>query len=180
MAFNVQDDDGLVSEANAYADLSFVRAYHLDRGRDLSSTADSDLQVAIIKATQYVDTRYTFPGSRQNRDQSTEWPRLDVTDRSGYLVDGIPRAVKQATAELANRALTEDLLADPTRDDSGRAVLSKSEGVGPIKEAVEYAAGGSFQLPEYPSVDRMLLAAGLLSGGLSSGSGLSVFTSARA
>lgn len=168
MAFTVQDDNGTVSEANAYADLAYVREYHADRGRDLSdpTVTDAALSAAIIKATQYVDTRYTYPGERRNRDQSTEHPRRDLYDRSGYLVTGVHRAVKQATAELSNRALTDDLLADPERDDSGRAVLSKSEGVGPLKEAVEYAGGGAYIFPEYPAVDRILQSAGIIRTGL--------------
>lgn len=166
MAFTVQDDNGSVSEANAYADLAYVREYHLDRGTDLSATADADLQAAIIKGTQYVDTRYTFLGERRNRDQTTEWPRRDAYDRSGYLINDIPRAVKQATAELANRALTDDLFTDPERDDTGRTVLSKSEGVGPLKEAVEYAAGGAYTFPEFPAVDRLLQSAGIIRTGL--------------
>lgn len=168
MAFLVQDDNGTVSGANAYADLTYVREYHADRGLDLSSpgTSDAALQVAIVKATDYLDKRWVFPGERLNQDQDTEHPRRDLYDRSGYLVTGIHRAVKQAVAELAQRALTQSLLSDPTRDDSGRTVLSKREEVGPLKDAVEYAAGGSYTFPEYPAVDRLLISAGLIRSGL--------------
>ena len=168
MVFLVQDDDGTVSGANAYADLTFVREYHADRGLDLSApgTSDDALKAAIIKATDYLDKRWVFPGERRNRDQDTEHPRRDLYDRSGYLVTGIHRAVKQAVAELAQRALTQSLLSDPTRDDSGRTVLSKREEVGPFKDAVEYAGGGGYTFPEYPAVDRLLISAGLVRTGL--------------
>ncbi len=168
MAFTVQDDNGLVSGANAYADLAYVRDYHADRGVDLSApgTSDAALQAAIIKATMYVDTRYTFLGERRNHDQDTEWPRRDAWDRSGYLINGIPRAVKQAVAELAQRALSAELMPDPTRDETGRTVLSKSEGLTPMGESVTYAAGGAFTFPEYPTVDRLLASAGLIRTGL--------------
>lgn len=166
MAFTVQDDNGLVSEANAYADLNYVRSYHADRGLDLSATADAALQAAIIQGTQFIDTRYVFVGERRNRDQTTEWPRRDAFDRSGYHIQGIPRAVKHAVAELAQRALTDVLMPDPTRDETGRTVLSKSDGVGPIKESVEYAVGGAFTFPEYPAVDRLLQSAGIIRSGL--------------
>lgn len=166
MAFTVQDDDGLVSGANAYAALAWVRDYHADRGTDLSGTADAALSAAIIRATDYIDKRYSFQGERRNRDQTTEWPRRDTYDRSGYLITGIPRAVLQATAELAQRALTADLLGDPTRDESGRTILSKSEGLTPMSESVTYAAGGAYTFPEYPAVDRLLQTAGLIRTGL--------------
>lgn len=166
MAFTVQDSNGLVSEANAYADLAYVRGYHADRGTDLSATSDALLQGAIIRATDYVDKRYVFMGERRNRDQTTEWPRRDTYDRSGYLIEGIPRAVLQAVAELALRALTADLLGDPSRDDTGRTILAKAEGVGPLREEVTYAGGGAFSFPEYPAVDRLLQTAGIIRTGL--------------
>ena len=104
MAFTLQDDNGLVAGANAYASVSYVRAYLTDRGTDLGAVTDAALEVAIILATQYLDSRYTFLGCRRNNAQDTEWPRREAYDRDGYLINGIPRAVKQAVAELANRA----------------------------------------------------------------------------
>lgn len=168
MAFTVQDDDGLVGGANAYATLAYVREYHADRGRDLSApgTSDEALQAAVIKATDYLDKRFTFLGERRNRDQTTEWPRRDAYDRSGYLIEGVPREVKQAVAELAQRALTSALMADPSRDASGRTVASSSRQVGPLKTQVEYAAGGAYAPPEYPEVDRLMVRAGIVRTGL--------------
>lgn len=169
MAFTVQDDNGLVAGANAYVTTAYVRAYHLDRGVDLTAVLDPALQVAIVLSTSYLDARFTFLGCRRNTAQDTEWPRRDAYDRDGYVITGIPKAVKQAVAELADKARSAVLMPDPERDATGRTILSKSEGVGPLKESVEYAAGGAFTFPEYPLVDRMLIAAGLVRTGLTSG-----------
>jgi hypothetical protein len=166
MAFTLQNDNGSVVGANAYVSVSFVRAYMADRGTDLTAVSDAVLEAAIIQATQYLDTRYTFLGYRRNSAQDTEWPRRDAYDRDGYLISGIPKAVKHAVAELANRARSASLMPDPERDATGRTVLSKSESVGPISETVSYAAGGAFTFPEYPAVDRILAAAGLIRTGL--------------
>jgi len=166
MTFTVQDDNGTVSGANAYADLVFVRAYHADRGVDLSAptATDVNLQAAIVRATDFLDKRWTFAGERRTRDQTTEHPRRDLYDRNGYLVTGVHQAVRQAVAELAQRALTQPLMADPTRDTTGRSVSSKLEAVGPLKEQVVYEGGYNF--PEYPAVDRLLIAAGLVRSGI--------------
>jgi len=167
MAFRVQDDDGLTAGANAYAEVTFVRDYWLDRGTDLSTTTDTNLQTAIVRATQYVDARYTYAGCRRNRAQETEFPRTDLEDRDGYLVNGIPPVVKKVVAELAQRALTISLMPDPeVADASGRHIKSKSEGVGPLREGVEYANGGAYSLPEYPMIDRMLVSAGITRSGM--------------
>lgn len=176
MAFVVQTDphtDG----ANAYIPVSFMREYHADRGRDLSNLTtypDARLQVAIVAATQYLDVRFEFVGYRQDAEQTTEWPRSSAYNSRGDHLIGIPRPVKQATAEYAYRALTGVLLADPDRDGSGQVVKSKSETVGPISERIEYVEYGGLVMPIYPLADNILKAAGLIesggaSGGLSSG-----------
>lgn len=166
MALVVQNDDGTVSGANGYADLAFVRSYHLDRGTDLSATSDDDLNAAIVQATQYVDTRYNFVGCRLNRDQETEWPRRDAYDRDDYHVTGVPREVKQATADLAHRALTASLFADPERDATQRELASRKSSAGPLSTSVTFSSSSGIKLPDYPSADRILSARGLLRQGL--------------
>lgn len=158
MAIRVQDDNGTVARANAYADEAYVRAYWGDRGTDLTATADADIQAAIVNATQFLDTRYIFIGYIRNQDQPTEWPRFNAWDRNGWLIQGVPEAIKEAMADLANRALTASLYSDPTRDATGRVVTSKSESVGPISESTTY---GGYVLPEYDSVTRLLVSRGL-------------------
>ena len=166
MTFQVQDKDGLTSGANAYVDPAYVREYYLERGTDLSATPDAELEAAVVKATQFIDTRYTFLGLKRNYVQDTEWPRRDAVDRAGNLIQGIPKAVLRATAELAFRALDGDLMADPSRDPTGQVIRSKREAVGPITEAVEYAAGSPWTFPRYPAVDRLLQSADLVRRGL--------------
>lgn len=165
MAFVVQTDphtDG----ANAYITAAFMRDYHSERGRDLSNTTtypDSRLEAAIVAATQYLDVRFEFVGYRSDADQTTEWPRSAAYNGRGDRQVGIPRAVKQATAEYAYRALSATLLADPDRDGSGQAIKSKSETVGPISERLEYAVYTGFTMPIYPLADRLLTSQGLVS-----------------
>jgi hypothetical protein len=168
MPFTVQDDDGLTAGANAYISLDWLREYHLDRGTDLSGVPDNQLRAALIRATQYVDTRYVFIGERRSPSQSTEWPRTDAYDASGWLIRGIPEALKRAVAELAQKARTIDLMPDPVHDASGRLVASTSSSVGPISESVVYANGGRPTLPTFPAVDRLLSSAGLIMTGLTS------------
>ena len=157
MAFTVQQDTP-VAGANSYVAVADFKAYHADRGNTYTAE-DTAIEQALVKATDYLDTRFRFIGYRSDKTQTTEWPRENAWDDRGDAVDGVPQAVKDATSEYALRALTADLLADPDRDASGRDVASKSEAVGPLKESVEYAHGGQvFSLPDYPSADRLLFA----------------------
>lgn len=161
MAFAVQNNDGTAAQANAYITVEYMRAFHADRGLDLSAKLDADLQTAIVRATDYLDTRFRFVGRRRVQEQTTEWPREGAYDSDRYHVTGIPEAVKEACASYAQRALTVVLNPDPVRDDNGALVLSKSEKVGPIDESTTYAAGATFQMPKYPEADARLRRSGL-------------------
>lgn len=159
--------------ANGYVTLAEARAYWAERLMTNVNAADDDkVAAAIIKATQYLDVRFTYVGYRDLKDQKREWPRAYAYDDRGDTVDGVPQAVKDATCEYAFRALSIELLADPSRDESGRVVKSKDEKVGPISESVEYSEYAGLDLPAYPVADRMLLARGLIkgkAGGITSG-----------
>lgn len=181
MAFTVQGDTP-VAGANAYIDVAFHRAYWLDRGVDLSAVADADIQVDIIKGTQYLDLRFEYVGSRLSRDQDLEWPRQFAYNDRGDFVTGLPTAVKQATSEYAYRARTASLLADPTSDETGLTIKAKEETVGPLTEKYEYDIKSGYALPDYPQADRILIARGLVSSGSTSyaSGGLHVGTLGRA
>lgn len=165
MAFTVQGDTP-VAGANAYVDVAGFRAYWADRGVDTTSSDDAAVEVAIVKATQYLDLRFEYVGDRVDRLQDLEWPRQFAYNDRGDYVTGIPTAVKQATCEYAKRALAADLLSDPSSDDSGFAVKSKKETVGPISEEYEFDVQRGVTLPDYPQADRILIARGLVKGGL--------------
>ena len=157
MAFTVQEDVA-VPGANSYGSVADFRAYHTDRGNTVP-TDESSIEQALVRATDYLDTRFRFVGCRDTADQTTEWPRDQAYDDRGDAVNGLPSAVVHATFEYALRAASADLLPDPERDGSGRAVASKSEAVGPLKESVSYAYGGTvLDLPQYPRADRLLYA----------------------
>ena len=167
MALNVQDNTGSVPEANGYLSVAEFKSYHDDRGNDYSGAAtDADIETAIIRATDYLDQRFSFVGKKRlGRDQTTEWPRTDAWDRDRYYINDIPPEVKEACAEYALRAIAAALNPDPERDGTGAAVASKSETVGPIVESVTYVSGSAFTLPKYPAADQKLIRSGLVRSG---------------
>ena len=164
MTFAVQDDTGGVSGANAYVSVADFKTYHDDRGNDYSGAVDdAALEVAIIKATDYLDTRFRYMGKKRlGRDQLTEWPRTSAWDRDRYYLNDVPVEVKEATSEYALRAIAGSINPDPVLDDTGRIVQSKSEKVGPIEESKKYVEGGGFSLPAYPEADQKLKRAGFV------------------
>jgi hypothetical protein len=165
MVFVVQDDDGDVANANSYGTVADFKAYHDDRGNSYGEFNTHDIQMALVRATDYLDTRFLFRGFRLlGGDQTTEFPRSYAYDNEGYLIEGIPLALQRATFEYALRALTSGLplIADPNTALTN--VKRSRSKVDVIEEEFEYfsASGSVPPLPEYPAVDLMLLRAGLL------------------
>lgn len=170
MAFTVQTDGG-VADANAYISVSFFRTYHDDRGNEVVSIggttySTNDWQRAIVRATDYLDARFSYVGIKRQQSQSTEWPRFDAFDRDENYINGVPEAVKEACAEYALIALTNTINPTPTRDDRGQIVVSKTEKVDVLEESTTFAPGDSFLLPKYPVADLKLTRAGLVVQGL--------------
>lgn len=101
--------------------------------------------------------------------QSTEWPRQGVVDLNGDTVNGIPKAIKSACAELAIRVLNGVALQpdyDPGIVGAGGIAASVTKKVGPLETVVSYDTGSGLGFfASFPIVDRMLSKAGLLASG---------------
>ncbi len=161
MAFTPEDGSGK-DDANSYVDVAFADGYFADRGQTQWGTAaQADREVALIKATDYIDKRFgpMFKGYRRAKQQALEWPRLDAYDEDGFAYDGIdiiPRTLQKACAEYALRALQNGPLAPdpaamfPVEDKTssspgsitqatGGAVTKQKSKVGPIEEEFGYS-----------------------------------------
>lgn len=184
MAFTPEDGTGL-ENSNSYITEEFFRSYFEDRGIDVSTLSQSQVEAACVRATDYIDKRWggLFLGFKQNKDQALEWPRLDAIDDDDYLIDDIPDDLQKATAEYALRAhnlgelAPDPALMVPTRDTTGSGTTEaagqskrKREKVGPIEEETEQMDSSSYgnrtsvntalvdstYLPSYPAADMLL------------------------
>jgi hypothetical protein len=124
----VEDGTGK-ADAESYLSVAEFVAYCDARGLDHGSHGHNDTQreIALRKATAYVDTISRYKGQRLAPAQALEFPRDALYDWSGHPVTGVPKRVKDACAELASRALEGDLY-----EDLDRGGLIRSESVGPI------------------------------------------------
>ena len=185
MAFVVEDGTGLTN-ANAYATLSYVNTYHSDRGNTKWAATDGLKEAAVVRATDYVDQRFgnLFRGSKGSDAQALEWPRYDAVSDNGYYFEDVPVHLQKAVAEYALRSLLTNVLApDPSALNpsqsmvsgvsngtagSGGPITSTQKVIGPIEIKTEYAdpsRGRQFyntgmvsgqSLPEYPAADLYL------------------------
>jgi len=105
-----------------------------------------DKEAALIRATNFLDGKFgpRFRGSKIDWEQSLEWPRIGAKDDSNlsYDSDEIPKALKNATAELAISTLDagQPELA-PNVDEDAPIIRTRSK-VGPLEDETEYGAGG--------------------------------------
>lgn len=102
--------------ANSYATVAQARAYFV--GRRLHSAAwilaTADTQAIALKhASALLDAEFTWTGTTPvNARQGLAWPFTDAVDRYGNEIVGVPKAVRDATCELALHILAQDRLVE--------------------------------------------------------------------
>lgn len=131
MALIVETGTGLAN-ADSYITLLAFQQFCDQRGYNYDAFDDEVQEQKLRTATSYIDTIFRYKGARSKVEQALEFPRVDCLDWSSLPVTGVPLRVKQACAELAFKALTENLYQD---QDRGGKVTSES--VGPV--SVTYA-----------------------------------------
>jgi hypothetical protein len=131
MALTLIKEDGTGKpDANSYADLADANAYYAGHLYATAWTAASDDQkaVALVMATRLVDAEYQFNGTRTTADQALQWPRAMCPEPDNVHVpisvllpipydyvqyDTVPKAVVQATCEMARELLIADRTVAP-------------------------------------------------------------------
>ena len=104
--------------ANSYVTETEADAYFEGRVHATAWASATDAEQSLISASQMLDWYMSWDGIRAAETQIMEWPRANVYDNSGFLIDStiIPVRIKQAVFELALFSLSEDRLADKDMD----------------------------------------------------------------
>lgn len=164
MTLVVQNDTGTAVGANAYADLTFADDYFANDTIVTDAQwidVDEDLRNrALIVSASYIDNVNIgmFKGVKLTRTQETQFPRRNLFDYDGYVIEGIPVLLKRANCEYAVRAIQDSLYPDFEYDNTGFPVQSRREKVGPIEEMVTYKSEVVDQIliRKYPEADVLL------------------------
>lgn len=107
------EDGTLVPDANSYISVAEADSYWVDHGSPVQWTGltEDEKEVALIQATEYLETNYCFRSCLQSTTQSLSFPRLAFYDKEGRLLAGegvIPKQIKNAQAELALRVVIDN------------------------------------------------------------------------
>ena len=134
---NTADSFSLVKEAgaglsnsNSYAsvdDGDLYHAGHLYASAWTGATVEKKT-AALVMATKLIDAEYQFNGGRSEDSQALQWPRVNCTDPDKaptpvfarlllydtfVAYDSVPKAVVEATCELARELIIADRTAAP-------------------------------------------------------------------
>jgi hypothetical protein len=151
VALIVEDGTGK-PDAESYITVAAASTRHTNLGNAAWAAAASDTvrEAALRRATVYMEQAYRdrWCGYRQVTTQALSWPRNSVVVDEFVVVESnvVPPEVANACADLALRALTDDLNADLTR-----GVVRKK--IGPLE--TEYDRY-SPQSKRFRAIDMML------------------------
>ena len=118
----IVEDGSCVPNANCYVSLEFADEYMKNTGRkDWLSLSDNDKKSYLINATNYIDRTYGKLGwkgiKKYHRKQSLCFPRVELFDKDGYEVEGIPEELMKAVCEAGFISTTTSLFS--IKDASG-------------------------------------------------------------
>lgn len=114
----VKETGAGLANANAYADVADGDAYHEGHlyASAWTGATTPNKTAALVMATRLIDAEYQFAGVRTVTAQALQWPREgcpDPDDEEALDADVVPKAVVQATCELARELLIVDRTASP-------------------------------------------------------------------
>lgn len=139
------EDGSIVAGANSLVDVAYANSYHLDRNNLSWDGSNEVKQAALIKATDYIQEKYSFSGDKVEADQPLDWPRSCVPN-TNYNV--IPDRLKQAVCLLALEVMTNPL--NPSITPQGQVKFKKVDVI-----EVEYFAATS-TTTKRPAIDGLL------------------------
>ncbi|HMP82705.1 MAG TPA: hypothetical protein PKA41_08400 [Verrucomicrobiota bacterium] len=122
MALTLIKEDGTgKNDANSYATAADGDAYHEGHLYASAWTAASSGQkeAALVMASRLIDGQYQFGGVKVTDTQGLQWPRAACFDPDDGVNGGtlpetvVPKAVVQATCEMARELLIVDRTAAP-------------------------------------------------------------------
>ena len=131
MALTLIKEDGTgKADANSYASVADGDAYHAGHlyATAWTGATDDNKAVALVMATRLIDAEFQFNGTRTTAGQCLQWPRAMCPEPDNVHVpisvllpipydyveyDKVPKAVVQATCEMARELLIADRTTAP-------------------------------------------------------------------
>ena len=125
----IVEDGSCVPSANCYVSLEYADEYMRNTGRlDWAEKTENQRKSYLINATKYIDRTYSQLGwkgkKKYHRHQSLCFPRVELFDKDGDEVLGIPEELMQAVCEAGYISTTVTSLFD-IKDSAGTVKKQK-------------------------------------------------------
>lgn len=126
MPLVIEDGTGDEPTANSYATVAELKAYADARDISLAGYYDTQLEVFMIRAMDFIESRKNFQGERSGTTQPLMWPRRGVyIDNIAVDPGEIPRELVYGQIALAIEAMTNDLMPNQLPSDSNNVIKEK-------------------------------------------------------
>lgn len=104
----IVEDGTKKTNADSYVDVSYANDYFTSHGVSKWATlTNTQKEVALVKATDYIDNVFDWNGKKASAEQSLNFPREDLYTKDGYEVDGIPKVLKDAVCEATSLIIND-------------------------------------------------------------------------
>ena len=153
----IVEDGSCVQNANCYVSLEYANAYMKNTGRsDWESLTDDDKRARLINATNYIDRTYSKIGwkgiKKYHRNQPLCFPRVELFDKDGYEVEGIPEELKKAVCEAGFISISTSLF---TVKDASGSIKSQKVDVIEVEYYSETETNGEY-ISRFTVLDSLL------------------------
>ena len=110
----IVEDGSCVPSANSYVSLEYADEYMSNTGKTAWADMSANAKKAyLINATNYIDRTYSKIGwkgiKKYHRNQPLCFPRVELYDKDGFEVEGIPEELKKAVCEASFIAISNSL-----------------------------------------------------------------------
>jgi hypothetical protein len=124
----IVEDGSCVPNANCYVSLEWADEYMTNSGKtSWSELSENQKKSYLINATNYIDSTYSKLGwkgkKKFHRKQSLCFPRVELFDKDGDEVLGIPKELMEAVCEAGYISITTSLF--DVKDASGTVKRQK-------------------------------------------------------
>ena len=97
----VEDGSGKYN-SNSYVSVEYADKYFTDTNNNKwLELPNEEKESALIKSTQFIDVVFNWKGKKKTYKQALNFPRIDLVDKDGYIVEGIPKSLMIAVCEGA-------------------------------------------------------------------------------
>lgn len=151
MPFIVEDGSN-VTDANSLCDVAFADDYFTLRGiTEWTDLENSSKEIALIKATDYVNNVFEFKGYKIYDDQSLKFPRVII----GFTA--MPEILLKSICEYALISLNSNLMPNLIYESTGQPIKSTSKELKGLKSSIEYFEHKEpIEQRSYPYPDKLI------------------------